>query len=116
MTARQYRRLRRWELKTAGAYNAGCIEGMDAYYLGYARPEDPDLGFDAPFDLNFHIWPNDRLEQYYRNCQFARMRGAVDGFDQAAEQVKDADAEDRIAGEVEDGIAKLERMLSRKAA
>lgn len=115
MTQRQFNRMRKWDLRTRGAYDAGVIEGMDAYYLGYPRPEDPDEGHDAPFDLSFRVWPNDRLEQYYRNNQLARQRGAVDGWDTAKEIVDKHEEEDTILAEVEQGIADFENLLRRAA-
>lgn len=107
MTHRQYKRLRQWDLRTQKAYNAGVIEGMDAFHLGHPRPEDPDVGRCAPFDLRFYIFPGNRLEQYYRNNQRARLRGMVDGFDQAQEMRDLADTEDWIESQVEQGIAQM---------
>jgi hypothetical protein len=116
MTARQYRRLRRWELRTAKAYNAGSIEGMDSYYLGEPRPVDPDEGYDAPFDLRFCVWPGDRLEQFYRNNRLAHERGALDGWDQAKERAGDEEREAEIDSLATDFVGDVETWLRMRAA
>ena len=115
MTAAQYRRMRKWDLTTQPAYNAGVMDGMDLRFCGNPRPADPDAGYDAPFDLNFYLHPRKRYEQQILNHNLARERGRVDGWDMAEKQVEEVEREESIIGEVEDGIAKLEDFLKRTA-
>jgi hypothetical protein len=111
MTHRQYNRFRKWDGATQPAYNAGVMDGMDIFYRGEDRPPDPDLGYDAPFDLSFQWRKRGRIEQMLRNHEIARERGRVDGWDQAKEQQEKADRDDWIEGLVEDGLAKFEALL-----
>lgn len=115
MTQGQYRRLRKWDLVTQPAYNAGVMDGMDARFCGCPRPVDPDEGHKAPFDLRFFFHPRKRYEQQVLNHTIARERGRVDGWDMADDQVRQADEEEALLTEVEDGLQKFEAFLRQAA-
>ena len=116
MTARQYNRLRKWDLATQPAYNAGVMDGMDAGFCDLPRPCDPDEGYDAPFDLNFYWRPRRRYEQQILNHNLARQRGRVDGWDMAKQQMREAEEEEALLTEVEDGLQQIEAFLRERAA
>lgn len=104
MTAKQYRRSRRWDKKVYAAYQAGILDGFDARLAGHDRP-DPLL---SEYNTRFYFRPRMRQAQAVTNATIARSRGRADGWDSADREVIHAEHEEIVAGALADGFAELE--------
>ena len=107
MTARAYKRLRKWDRKVHASYSAGVMDGMDAFHEGRERPD----ALTGEFDTKVYLRQRMRYAQWILNASIARSRGRYDGWEIAARETQKAQDEDWIATQVVDGIAKFERFL-----
>lgn len=112
MTARQYKRLRKWEKRVEPAYSAGFMDGQDMAYTGEPRPNE----LVSELDITVYFRRYMRHAQGVSNAAIARSRGRVDGFDMAMHQIKQAEDEDFIEAQVERGMEQIESYLRERAA
>lgn len=112
MTARNWKRLRKWDVRVEPAYRAGVMDGMDMAYIGEPRPQEIISDLDTTFYFRRYL----RHAQEVSNAMIARNRGRVDGYDLAMAEMKKADDDDFIERQVEQGMAEITQFLLRQAA
>ena len=111
MTAREFKRQRKWDQKVQPAYQAGVMDGMDSAFTGEPRPQEILSDLDTTFYFRRYL----RRAQAVSNAAIARNRGKVDGYDMALEQMQKADDDDWIESQVLQGMAQIENYLRQAA-
>lgn len=104
MTAKEFRRVRRWDKRVHKSYQAGVMDGFDMRLAGHDRP-DPLL---SDYNTKFYFRPRMKHAQTVTNAAIARSRGKADGWDSADREVLRAEHEEIVAGALADGFAELE--------